>query len=129
MEHKSNLLQNRTSEREAGAGAGAEKDDTDAIATTIGAEVARDDTRDGHVRETATGTDDTNTDETTAIADMAFRKTKQTVGNITVVASAQDQGLQNAEDSEVARRETGETERGTATDAGVMIELQYRQQC
>ena len=63
---KATLLESQTSEREAGVGA--EKDDTDALATMMEAGVAREDTRNGHVRETATRTDGTDTDETTTIA-------------------------------------------------------------
>lgn len=63
---KATPLQSQTSEREAGVGA--EKDDTDAIATMMEAGAVREDTRDGHVRETATRTDDTDTDERTTIA-------------------------------------------------------------
>lgn len=116
--HKPTLLQSQTSEREAGVGA--ERDDTDAIATTIAAEAVREDTRDGHVREMVTGTDDTDTDETIATADT----TRQSLGSITVVASAQGRDLGSAGDIGVARR--GTEERGMVTGAGVMTELQHQ---
>lgn len=118
LEHKATLLQSQTSERGAGVGAG--REDTDAIATMIVAGVAREDTRDGHVREMEIRTDDTDKDETIATADT----TRQDLGNITVVASVQGQDLGSAEDIGVARRETGG--RGMVTGVGVMIELQHK---
>jgi hypothetical protein len=126
LEYKATLLQSRTSEKEARVGA--EKDDTGVLATVMVAGVVKEDTREDHVRETATRTDDTDLDERTTIAtaDMALQKMERSAGNITVVASAQGQGLGNAGDSEVARRGIGETEKGTATDAGVMTERQDR---
>lgn len=117
LEHKATLLHSQTSGREAGVGA--ERKDTDAIATMIAAGVVRRDTRDAHVREMATETDDTDPGETIATADT----TRQNRGNITVVASAQDQDLGSAEDIGVARR--GTEERGMVTGAGVMIEAQH----
>jgi hypothetical protein len=129
LEHKQILLQNRTSEREAGAGA--EREDTDALETMTAAGVVRGDTRDGHVQEMATKTDDTDTRETittvtaTAITDIVRQQTKQSVGNTTAAASAQGQDLGSVEDTEVARRERGETEKETAIDTDVMIERQY----
>ena len=114
LEHKVALLRSQTSER--GARVGAEKEDTDAIATMIAVGVVREDTRDGHVQEMATRTDDTDTDGMIATADT----TKQSLGNITAVASAQGRDLWSAEDIGVARRETGE--RGMVTGAGVMTE-------
>ncbi|KAH0286401.1 hypothetical protein M436DRAFT_57909 [Aureobasidium namibiae CBS 147.97] len=82
--------------------------------------VVREDTRDGHVQEMVTKTDDTDTDETIATADS----TRQSLGNITAVASAQGRDPWSAEDIGVARR--GTEERGMATSAGVMIESQHR---
>jgi len=114
LEHRVALLRSQASEREAGVGA--EKEDIDAIGTMIAAGVVREDTKDGHVREMATRTDDTGTDETIATADTM----KQSLGNITAVASAQGQGLGSAEDIGVARRETGG--RGMVTGAGIMTE-------
>lgn len=116
--HKVALLRSQTSEKETGVGA--EKEDTGAIATMIAAGVVREDTKDGHVQEMATRTDDTDTDETIATAGT----TKQSLGNITAVASAQGQDLWTAKDIGVARRETGG--RGMVIDAGIMIESQHR---
>jgi hypothetical protein len=120
LEHKSTLLQSRTSERETGAGA--ENGDTDGIATMMAAGVAREDTSDDRVQEMATRTDDTDTDETIATADMVLQRTKRSAGNITVVASAQGQDLGSVGGSEVAHRGTEETERETERDTGVMTE-------
>ena len=117
-EHKATLLQSQTSERGAGVGAG--REDTDAIATTIAAGVVRENTRDGRVREMEIRTDDMGTDETIATAGT----TRPSLGNTTVVASARGQDLGSAEDIGVVRRETGG--RGMVTGAGVMIELRHK---
>jgi hypothetical protein len=124
LEHKSTLLQSQRSGK--GTGAGAEREDTDALATMIAAEVVREDTRDDHVQEMTTRIDDTDTDEMTAtmIAETALQRTKQSAGNITAAASAQGRDLGSAEDTGVARRETGEKEKETAIDTDVMIERQ-----
>jgi hypothetical protein len=131
LEHKQTLLQSRTSEREAGAGAGAEREDTDALETMTAAEVVRGDTRDGHVQEMATKTDDTDTRETiatvtaTATTDTVRQQTTQSAGNTTIDAIAQGQDLESVEDTAPARRERGETEKETAIDTDVMIERQH----
>jgi len=130
--HKFKLLQHRTSEREAGAGA--EREDTDALATTIVAGVVRGGTRDGHVQEMATRTDDTDTDEmiatatttVTAIVNTVRLQMKQSAESTTVDENAQGQDLESIEDTEVARRGTGETEKETATDTDMMIEARHR---
>jgi hypothetical protein len=129
LEHKSTLLQSRRSGK--GTGAEAEREDTDALATTIAAEVVRGDTRDGHVQEMATKTDDTDPCETiaivtaTAIKDTVRQQTKQSAENTTAAASAQGRDLGSAEGTELARREIEENEKKTAIDTDVMIERQH----
>lgn len=61
-------------------------------------------------------TDDTDTDEKTAIADMM----RMTADIITVAASARGRDLESAGDTEVAHQ--GTEGRETQTDAGVMTE-------
>ncbi|KAH0341080.1 hypothetical protein KCU81_g6479, partial [Aureobasidium melanogenum] len=78
--------------------------------------VAREDTREGHVREMEMSTDGTDTDEKTAIADMMRRN----ADIITAVASAQGRDLESAGDTEVAHQ--GTEGKGMERDAGVMIE-------
>lgn len=78
--------------------------------------VAREDTREGHVREMEMSIDDIDTDVKTAIAGIM----RMTVDIITVVASAQGRDLEIAGDTGVARQ--GIEGSGTETDVGVMIE-------
>lgn len=82
----------------------------------MAAEVAREDTREGHAREMEMSTDDTDTDEKTTVADMRTRN----ADTITAVASARGRDLESAGDIEVAHQ--GTEGKGTERDVNVMIE-------
>jgi hypothetical protein len=107
------LLQSQTSAREAGVEA--EREDTEGV-MVMAAEVAREDTREGHARGMEMSPDVTDTGEKTTDAEMRMRN----ADTITAVASARGRDLESAGDIEVAHQ--GTEGKGRERDVDVMIE-------